>query len=250
MSTHGFVRLVMLAAVLTMACAGGMPKIPDTPDSVLEKADEYYDRGRFFQASELYRAFIERYPGHDRSDYAQFRLSESYYMDNQYELAAVEYRVIVARYGYSEYVDDALFQIGVCYFEQAPRTDRDQQKTLEALQMFEQFIQTFPQNPKVPDAREYIRLCHEKLAEKAMQTVELYYRRGAVRAVEIYCDKIIEAYPNNYYWAKAYYYKGMVKLIYGDKQAAAFCFQQVIDYGEDAGTLRFDAEDRLKEAME
>ena len=83
-----------------------------------------------------------------------------------------------------------------------------------------------------------------------MQTVELYYRRGALRAVEIYCDKIIDTYPNNYYWAQAYYYKGMVKLIYGDNNAAAFCFQSVIDYGEDAGTLRFDAEERLKEAQQ
>ena len=241
---------LLLLVVVMMACAGGMPKIPDTPDSVIEKADEYFERGRFFQASELYNAFIERYPGHDRSDYAQYRLAQSFYLDGQFELAAVEYRVIVSRYGYSEFVDDALFQIGVCFLEQAPRTDRDQQKTLEALQMFEQFIQTFPQNDKIPEARENIRRCHEKLAEKAMQTVELYYRRGALRAVEIYCDKIIDTYPNNYYWAQAYYYKGMVKLIYGDNSAAAFCFQSVLDYGEDAGTLRFDAEERLKEAQQ
>ena len=40
----------------------------------------------------------------------------------------------------------------------------------------------------------------------------------------------------------------MVKLIYGDNSAAAFCFQKVLDYGVEAGALRFDAEERLKEA--
>lgn len=250
MKRERFFRGVLLLVVLTMACAGGIPKIPDTPDSVLEKADDYYGRDRYFQASELYKAFIERYPGHDRSDYAQFRLADSYYRDGQYELAAVEYRVIVSRYGYSEYVDDALFQIGVCYFELAPRTDRDQAKTFEAAQMFEQFIQTFPSNSKVPEAREYIRKCHEKLAEKYMQSVKLYYRQGALRAVEIYCDKIIQDYPDNYYWAQAYYYKGMVRLIAGDNDTAAFCFRKVIEYGKDAGSLRYDAEERLKEATQ
>jgi outer membrane protein assembly factor BamD len=241
---------LLLLVALTAACAGGMPKIPDTPDSVLQKADEYFDRGRYFQSSELYKAFIERYPGHDRSDYAQYRMAESYFHDQQYELAAVEYRVIVSRYGYSEYVDDALFQIGVCYWELSPSPEKDQSKTFEAVQMFEQFIQTFPDNNKVPAAREYLRKCNEKLAEKYMIAVKLYYRAGNLRSVEIYCDKIIEQYPDNYYWAQAYYYKGIVRLVAEDNEKAAFCFQKVIDYGKDAGSLRYDAEERLKEATQ
>lgn len=245
---RGYATAILAVAVaLMMACAGGLPKIPDTPDDILASGDDYFARGKFFQAAELYKAYVERFPGDDRSDYGQYRLAESYFSDRQYELAAVEYRVVFSRYGYSEYVDDALFQIGVCFWNQSPKTQVDQQKTVDALGMFEQFIQTFPTNPLIPEAQEYIRRCHAKLAAKMMLTVRLYFRSDAYRAVIIYCDKIIDHYPDNEHWAEALYFKGLVKLLWGEKDEAARYFAQVIAYPDDL-SIKLDAQSKLKEA--
>lgn len=235
--------------VLLMACAGNLPKIPNTPEAILARGDQYFDRGKQFQASELFKAFVERYPGHDRSDYAQYRLAESYFQDQQYELAAVEYRVIVSRYGYSEYVDNALFMVGVSYWELRPAVHKDPQRVLDALNMFRQFVQTFPSSPLLPEATEYIRRSHAFLAEKSMISARWYFKRKRYRSALIYCDKVIDKYPENEFWAEALYYKGLIKLRMGEKDEAIRYFMQVIDYPEDLGVKHW-ARTMIEEARE
>jgi len=239
-------RICWILLPLVLACAGSLPSVPNAPGDILAKGDAYYVRGKYFQSAELYKAFVERYPGNDRSDYAQFRLAESYFHDGQYELAAVEYRVVMSQYGYSEYVDDALFQLAVCSWRRAPSVARDQQLAKDALSKFEQFIQTFPRNKKVADAREYIRKIHARLARKAMAAVHWYYRRHKDRAVRIYCDKIIADYPDNPFWAEALYYKGLIALRAGNRVEASRYFSRVLTYPGVASAKSL-AQARLKE---
>jgi outer membrane protein assembly factor BamD len=245
---QGFARgLAAALAIAGAGCAGSIPSIPDAPPAILAKADSYYDQGKFFQASELYKAFLARYPGDDRSDYSQFRLADSYFHDEQYTLAAVEYQLLISNYGYSDYVDDALFQIGVCFWRETPKVVRDQQKAHDALSRFEQFIQTFPSSPLVPEARAHVTTIHQRLAEKAFLSVHWYYRTRKYNAALIYCDKIIDNYADNEYWARAAYYKGLILLQKGNRDEAARQFSQVLTYPEEVA-VKQDARARL-EAM-
>lgn len=235
----GIARAVVLwacsaALAVVWGCAGSIPSIPNTPEAILQKADSYYDQGKFFQSGELYKGFIARHPGHDRSDYAQFRLAESYFYDEQYPLAAVEYQVLISNYGYSDYVDDALFKIGVSFWEEAPKVQRDQQKVRDALSRFEQFVQTFPNSEFVDEARDYIRRINERLAEKAFISVRWYYRTKKPDAALIYCDKILDNYRDNVFWARASYYKGLILMERGERDEAARYFSQVLGYDGEA----------------
>jgi outer membrane assembly lipoprotein YfiO len=234
-------------AFFLCSCAGGMPKVPATPDAVLERADEYLSRGKRTQAIALYQQFLDRYVGHERADYAQFKLAESYLAAHEFALAAVEYQVVVSNYGYSEWVDDALFQIGVCYWREAPRTARDQQKALDALSRFNQFLQIYPDHPRVPEARDYVRQIHARLAEKALASARWYYRRHEPKAALIYCDKIIENYPENIYWVDALYLKGLILLDRGQNDEAIAQFTRILEYPQDH-RLKNDAQARIKEA--
>jgi outer membrane protein assembly factor BamD len=238
-----------LGALWLAACAGSLPSIPDTPDAVMAKADALFARDSYFQSAEVYRAFLERYPGHDRSDVAQFRLAESYFRDGEYELAAVEYQILLANYGYSDHAPEALFRIGVCFWEQSPKASRDQQKSYDALAKFEQFIQTFPDHPLVTEARDYVRRVHRRLAEKTMMALRWYYKRGKFQAALIYCDKIIENYPDNEYAVEAMYLKGEMLLAFGEVEQAAQLFARVMAWPEDLRVKAY-AEEKLKEIRE
>lgn len=239
----------LLALAVVTACAGSIPSIPNTPEAILERGDAYFERGKYFQSAELYKAFIERHAGHDRSDYAQFRLAESYFEDHQYALAAVEYQVLISNYGYSEFVDDALFRMGVCFWEQSPKSSLDQQRTVDALSRFNQFLQTFPSSPLVPEVQRYVRLCNAKLAQKDLSTARFYYRHKKYRAATIYCDKIIDNYPDNEAWVEALYIKGNILMTRGQKEEAAALFSTIMNYPEDI-RLKHMAEDMLKKARE
>jgi outer membrane protein assembly factor BamD len=239
----------LVLAWLTISCAGGMPKVPAAPDEVLARADDYLRRGKHLQAVALYQRFLESYVGNERADYAQFKLGESYLEGEEYELAAVEYQVLITNYGYSEWVDDAIFQTGVCFLRQAPRTERDQQKSIDALSRLNQFLQTYPDHPRAPEARAYIRQINARLAEKALESARWYYRRKEPKAALVYCDKVIENYPENEYWAEAVYLKGLILLDRGQNEEAIAQFTRLLEYPEDI-SLKRDAEAQIKRARE
>jgi outer membrane protein assembly factor BamD len=239
---------VIACASLTavVACTGGIPKVPATPEAVLERADDYQSRGKHTAAISLYQAFLDRYVGHERADYAQFKLAESHLATDQLPLAAVEYQVLITNYGYSEWVDDALFQIGVCYWREAPRAARDQQKAIDALSRFNQFLTTYPDNPRAAEARDYVRQIHTRLAEKAFTAAKWYYHRHEPMAAIVYCDKIIENYPDNPYWVEALYLKGIALSDRARYEEAMEQFKRILEYPGDH-RLKRDAEARIRE---
>ncbi|NIM19480.1 MAG: outer membrane protein assembly factor BamD [Candidatus Latescibacteria bacterium] len=228
------VRAILLTVAFSnIGCAGGIPSIPNQPEAILSKGEQQFQKGKYFQAQELFKGFLAKHPGHDKSDYAQFMLAESYFKDEEYPLAAVEYRIIISDYGYSEYVDDALFKEALCFFEQAPKSHLDQTKSFEALSRFRQFLQTFPQSTLVEDVQRYVAEIHEKLAEKDFKNAMFYVRRKFKSSAMIYLNKVIEQYPGNDYWARAMYHKGQILLEQGDKEGAATMFEGVVNYSKE-----------------
>lgn len=235
----------LLLVVLLGSCTGTVSKVPATPESVLKRADEYFNKGKHLQAVTMYQKFLDSFVGNERADYGQFKLAESYLQGKDYELAAVEYQVVITNYGYSEWVDDALFQIGVCYWREAPRAERDQQKSLDALSRFNQFLTTYPDNPRAPAARDYVRQINERLALKALESARWYYRRREPKAALIYCEKVINNYPDNKYWDQAMYLKGLILVDRAQDQEAIEQFTRLIEATKDE-SLKHDAEAQIK----
>jgi outer membrane assembly lipoprotein YfiO len=243
------VAVVCALVAWVWGCVGGMPSIPNTPEALLAKGDRYFEQQKYFQSIELYKNFTSRYPGHDRSDYAQFMLAESYFNDEQYPLAAVEYQILMGNYSYSDYVDEALYKIGLCFYHESPKPARDQQKAHDALSRLNQFLQTYPSSPLAEEAREYVKRLHTKLAEKELNNAKYYYKRKRMQAALIYLNKIVDNYPDNPFWARALYYKGIILQKNGEKDEALRCLAQVLAYPEELD-VKEDARARLEEMRE
>jgi outer membrane protein assembly factor BamD len=231
--------VVMVCCAALMGCAGGMPSIPNSPEDIIAKGERYFNRGKYYQSEELFKAFIERHAGDDRSDYAQFMLAESYFKDREYALAAVEYRILVTNYGYSDYVDEGFFGEALSKYYQAPKAELDQSKAYEALSQLEQFVQVYRNSPLVPEAEKYIRLVREKLAQKDLENATFYYGRKRYLSALVYLDKVIGNYPDNRYWVQSKYLKAKILFIRGEHlDDAARLLGEVMDYPEDLRVKR------------
>jgi outer membrane protein assembly factor BamD len=231
------VCLVFTAFII--GCAGGVPSIPNDPEQILSKGDQYHKREKYFQSQALYQAFLTRYPGHDRSDYAQYMMAESYYGDEEYALAAVEYQILVTNYGYSEYVDDGYFKQALCNYKQAPKPHLDQTKTYEALSQLQQFVQVFTKSPILPEAQKYIQQIHERLANKEYDNAVFYHEGKRYESAMIYLNKIIDNYPDNSYWASAMYLKAKILTDRGENEDEAVdLLRRVLEYPEDLEVKR------------
>ncbi|MFQ5510539.1 MAG: outer membrane protein assembly factor BamD [Candidatus Krumholzibacteriia bacterium] len=241
-------RIVWICCLLSVVagCVAGIPSVPDSPDEILKRADAYFQEKKYFQSQELYKAFLARHPGHDRSDYAQFMLGESIYADEDYALASVEYRILVTNYGYSEYVDEGYLKEALCLHKQAPKSELDQSNNRDALSKLERFVQIFPQSPLMPDALRYIEAIKTVLARKELATALFYISRKRFDSALIYLDKVIKDYPNNAFWVEALYHKAR---IYADRERADEAIQllsQALEYPDDV-EIKTDASVLLKQ---
>jgi len=232
---QGVKRLVLavavIPAVILSSCGGpySARKMVE-PERKLSIASSLFDKGKYKEASVEYKDFLAAFAGDERSDFAQFRLAESYRLDGDYPLAAVEYRILINDYGYSEYVDDAFYLEGLCAFMQRQRPERDQSKTYEALGRINRFLQVFKDSPLRPEAEKTRDRIHDILGEKDFKNGMLYFSRKHNNAALLYLDKVISDYPSTIWAARSRYYSGRIAEMNGDMEAALKA------YGESASS--------------
>jgi outer membrane protein assembly factor BamD len=221
-----FILICAAAAVLAASCGGPYKaRRIELPDQKLALADELFERGKYDRSAVEYKDFLATFAGDERSDYAQFRLAESYRLDEQYAVAAVEYRILVSDYGYSDYVDDAFFLEGVCAFKQTNRPERDQTKSYEALNRINRFLQIFPSSPRREEAEEIRIKIHDQLGKKDFLNAKLYFSMHRDGAALIYFDKIIASYPSTVWAQRSHYYRGLIMKNRGNREEAVKSFE-------------------------
>jgi outer membrane protein assembly factor BamD len=235
-----------LAGLLVASCGGPYtPKKMNLASDKLAVADRLFEKQAFGAAALEYKDFLGTFAGDERSDYAQFRLAESYRLDGEYALAEVEYQIVINDYGYSEYVDDAFFLEGLCSFRQAPRAERDQTKSYEALDRLNRFLQLFPTSPRVAEARATVRDIHSRLGKKDFLSAKLYFSKKVYDASLIYLNKIVDLDSTTVWAARSLYYRARIEELRRDAAGAAGDYRKAIAVKE-AFPERQDAEKRLK----
>lgn len=221
--------LAIALATLVASCGGPYtPKRLNVGGDKLALADQLFAQREFGHAALEYKDFLVTFAGDERNDYAQFRLAESYRMDEEYPLAESEYRILINDYGYSEYVDDAFFLEGLCAFRQTQRVERDQTKSHEALDRLNRFVQLFPSSPRIEEARAAIREVHDRLGEKDFQNGKLYFSRKRYDAALVYLSKVIDLYPETVWAARCRYYRGQIRELAGEWTLAAEDYREAI----------------------
>jgi outer membrane protein assembly factor BamD len=221
--------LLALAALAASSCGGPYtPKRLNLATDKIALADRLFDKGSYGKAAVEYKDFLATFAGDERSDYAQFRLAESYRLDKEYALAEVEYQILINEHIYSEYVDDAFYLDALCAFKQSPRYERDQTKSYVALDRLKRFEQMFPSSPRLAEARALMGEIHEKLAHKDFAAAKLYFSRKHYDASLIYLSKIIELYPETTWAARSRYYRGYIKEMKGDAAGAVEDYRAVL----------------------
>lgn len=95
---------------------GGVdPAKGKSADSVFDEAYAAFDAGEYAKSTELFSAFLSKFPGHERTPEVRFWLGYGYYMQSQFYEALVEWYDVVVTYPENEFVAYALFYSGLAY---------------------------------------------------------------------------------------------------------------------------------------
>lgn len=204
-----FVRSGIFWALITttMACSGARNLRNLSFQERLEYAQELFDKGKYLDAKTQFQILVLNNPGSSVVDKSQFYLAECYFNLKEYITAAAEYEKLTNLYPRSEYVDDALYKIGLAYFELSPKPALDQKYTYQAIDVFQRFLEEFPESDLVPDVTRKLQQSREKLAEKEYNTGTLYRKLAYYESAIISFDEILTNFYDTIFADRAYYWK-------------------------------------------
>jgi len=170
-----------------------------TKDQLFSKGEELYAKHRWQRSRVYYQHVYENYPNDPLGRRALLRIADTYYEQNDpinLVEAQYKYRDFINRYPGSDRADYALLQIAMVSFKQMERPDRDQAKTREAVEKFNEMIRAFPRSPLRPQAEERLRDATDRLARHEHIVARYYIKRRSFDSAVRRLNFLIDTYPN------------------------------------------------------
>ncbi len=196
-----FILLLPLIIIGT-ACNNKSLIRPGEPINVsFGKAMSLYEKGKYSDAADAFETVTRIGRGTSYAQEAQFYLAESYFKNGRYLLAAAEYERYISYYPRDEKREEVDYKRALSFFEQSPRYRLDQSPTGRAIELFQLFINNYPNSDRVPEAASKIDDLRNKLALKYLKSAEFYARIDMFKAAIIYYDLTIDQFPESK-WAE------------------------------------------------
>jgi outer membrane protein assembly factor BamD len=200
-------------------------------DELFQRAEASFAKERWKSARTYYSHIYETYPNDPLGRRSLLRVADTFYEQgdpvNLVE-AQYKYRDFINRYPTSEQSDYAMLRIAMTAFRQMEKPDRDQQKTREALDKFNDMIRTHPNSPLKAEAEARRQEVLDRLARHEHIVARFYVKRGSWNSAVQRLNYLIDTYPNYYDRAGAFYDLGTALARLGRGGEARLYFERVV----------------------
>ncbi|HKO56654.1 MAG TPA: outer membrane protein assembly factor BamD [Thermoanaerobaculia bacterium] len=202
-----------------------------TKDQLFQKGEELYGKRRWQRARTYYQHVYENYPNDPLGRRALLRIADTYYEQsdpiNLVE-AQYKYRDFINRYPGSDRADYALLQIAMVSFKQMERPDRDQQKTREAVEKFNDMIRAYPRSTLRSEAEARLQDANDRLAKHEHIVAKYYMKRHSFDSAVRRLNFLVDTYPNYRDKDAVFYDLGEALDQLGRKGEARLYFERVV----------------------
>ncbi|MCE2539349.1 MAG: outer membrane protein assembly factor BamD [Acidobacteria bacterium] len=180
--------LLLAGAVALSACGSRQADLPplteaDADGILFERGSQALEEGSWSTAREYFVQIRDNYPQSPLRARSRLGIVESYEgegTDLAYVSALSELREFLRLYPPThELAPEAQFKVGMVYFNQMRRPERDQSETRSAVTEFETFIELYAEfaDPQLlAEARERLREARDRLSDSNYLVGRFYYR--------------------------------------------------------------------------
>lgn len=235
-------RIIAAAALILFvlaACHHGQQRRPVvdpelaklTKEQAFQKGEEQYANRKWQRARTFFSYVYENFPNDPLGRRALLRVADSYFAQgdavNLVE-AQYKYRDFINRYPGSDRADYAMLQIAMVSYQQMDRPDRDQQKTQEALEKFDEMLRAYPNSSLRPEAEKRRGDVLDRLAKHEHIVARFYMKRHSYVAAVGRLNAIVERYPNYKDRDAVFFDLGTSLEAMGRKAEARLYFERVV----------------------
>ncbi|MEK6742348.1 MAG: outer membrane protein assembly factor BamD [Nitrospirota bacterium] len=196
--------------LLLFALVAGCGKEPPfDPVEKFKEAEEQMQKFRYEDARKAYQEIQEKAPDRSYDADIMLRIADTYYGEEKYSEALVEYQAFINFHPVHRDASYAQYQIGMCSYQELTTIDRDPAVTRAALKEFQNLLVKYPGNPYEEEAKKYIAICKERLAEYELYVGKFYHKKGSYPAAVGRLERLLKDYPGSSVEKDALYYTGL-----------------------------------------
>ena len=187
--------ICLACALLAAACGEQQPEIPlatvGADNLLFERGAAALEEGNWRTAREYFLQIRDNYPQSPLRADTRLGIGDTLEAEGtieSYISALSEFRDFLALYPTHHRADYAQYKLGMIYYRQMRRPERDQTETRNAVTEFELFLQRYPDSAFAGEVRDLLREALDRLSE-ANYVVARYYHRtrwylGAIDRLE------------------------------------------------------------------
>ncbi len=169
---------------------------PSDPTANFAQARAPYDDELYEQAITKLGEFKSRFPYSKNAPDAELMIADSHFKLAQYPEAAAAYEQFVKLHPRHEKADFAQYRIGESYWAEAPDDiDREQEYTLKAIAEWQKLLDTYPQSPNRAKAEELLNTGRRRVADHSEFIARFYCKQGIYHACAYRYVELAEQYP-------------------------------------------------------
>ncbi len=167
----------VLIALLSTACRTEFERIrtSNDPELIYEKALGYYNEGDYLRAQTLFELVLNSFRGSAKAEELAFNYAYTHYYQGSFLLASHYFENFSNTYTSSSRREEADYMNAYSNYLLSPNFRLDQQYTVKAIELFQIFINTYPNSERVASANELIITCRDKLEQKEFVSGKLYF---------------------------------------------------------------------------
>jgi len=195
--------LILLPLLYLVGCGGTLQESKREGSPDFPKAKGEFDQSNYLDAIPDFKAYIEQFPGTDKTDDALYYLGRCYIQEKDYALASAQFDRLLRDFPTSPLQADALIELARCDDLQSHPAPLDQTETQQALTRYNQFVEQYPDHARVGEAKARIVVLRDRLAEKLLRSGRLYNKLHREKAAEFYLRKLLSDYADSKWAAEA-----------------------------------------------
>lgn len=169
------------------------------PDKVLyDRAMDSMKHGRYQESRTLLETLINTYPDSEFIARAKLAVGDAWYAEGgtaAWQQAEVEYKDFQTFFPSLPEASEAQLKVANIHYRQMEKPDRDYAQASRAAEEYKTLIQTYPDSPLVPEAKQRLRDVQEVLAERQFRIAHFYYLRENLAASQARLESLIDSFP-------------------------------------------------------
>ncbi len=188
-------QLLIISALFSAACVEKEVD-PNDPAAAFARARESYDDEMYEIAIQKLGEFKSRFPYSKHAPDAELMVADAHYQLGHFSEAASAYEQFVRLHPRHEKADFAQFRVGESYWAEAPDSiDREQDYTIKAIAEWEKLVKNYPQSTQLSKAQELLQQGRRRVAEHSEFIAKFYCKQEIYHACAYRYLQLAEQYP-------------------------------------------------------